>query len=362
MTRLRTARLLLPALALSLLVGACSDSDSNDPPDAGGTPPGQSAELPTTTLNASGASFQKTFQDAAIEAFKDPQPNVTINYQSTGSGKGKTDLAGQVVDFAGTDSLISASERANYKGGEVLYFPLVAGPIAVPFNLSGVDKITLDPPTVAKIFLRQVKTWNDPAIAALNSGAQLPSTAITVAVRQDSSGTTENFTKFLKKAAPAEFNIDAGSAPTWPADVTRGAQNTGVAQIVKQTNGAIGYVDLADAKASGLKSAAVVNRAGKPVEPTLEGVSAALATAPLNPDLTFDPLFADGDASYPIASPTWIIAYARQPDPAKGQALKAYLKFIYDKGQDLAAENDYARLSENYVTTSLAQVDKLQIG
>ncbi len=360
MTRLRSAALLVPALSLGLLVGACSSSSKSS--GATGGPGGsEPAKLAAATLNASGSSFQKNFEDAAIEAFHKQQPSVTVNYGGGGSGKGKTDLQGQVVDFAGTDSLIKDADRAGYKGGDVLYFPLPAAPITVSYNLSGVKDLTLDGPTLAQIFLRKIKTWNNDAIARLNPTAKLPPTNITVAVRQDSSGTSENFTKYLKAAAPTDFTIDAGPQPGWSADVTRGPQNTGVAGIIKQTDGAVGYVDFADARSAQLTYAKVVNKAGKPVEPSLDGTSSALAQTPLNADLTYNPLNANGDASYPISSPTWIIAYKNQTDKAKGQALKAYLSYIYGDGQGLAKDNDFAKLPDNYLKPCQAQVEQLQV-
>ena len=360
MTRLRPVWLLVPALSLGLLGGACSSS-SKSSSAAGGSSASTEAKLAAVTLNASGSSFQKNFEDAAIEGFKKVQPSVTVNYGGGGSGKGKTDLQGQVVDFAGTDSLIKDADRAGYKGGDVLYFPLVAAPITVSYKLSNVSDLTLDGPTLAQVFLRKIKTWNDPAIVHLNPTAKLTATNITVAVRQDSSGTSENFTKYLKAAAPADFTIDAGPQPSWPADVTKGPQNTGVAGIVKQTEGAIGYVDFADAKSAHLSYAKVVNKSNKAVAPSLDGASVALAQTSLGADLTYNPLNAAGDASYPISSPTWIIAYKNQTDKAKGQALKAFLSYIYGNGQGLANDNDFAKLPDNYLQPCRAQVDQLQV-
>ena len=166
---------------------------------------------------------------------------------------------------------------AKFKGGEFLYFPTVAAPITVSYNLDGVDELQLTPDTIAKIFQRQITTWNDPAIAADNPGAKLPATPIVVAHRSDGSGTTENFTKFLVAAAPTDVDARSpGSTVEWPADTQAGNGNAGVAPIVKGTAGAIGYVDLSDAKATGLQFAKVKNKAGKFVEPTLEGAAAAL--------------------------------------------------------------------------------------
>src|ERR1019366_6265133 len=147
------------------------------------------------------------------------------------------------------------------------------------------------------IFERQIKTWDDPAIKALNPGATLPSKNITVAHRSDSSGTTQNFTAYLTAAAPTAWTLSSGSTVQWPADTQAGNGNAGVAQIIKQADGGIGYVDFSDAKALALTFADVKNKAGKFVTPSLAGTSAALDTVTVNADLSYNPLDADGDTS-----------------------------------------------------------------
>ncbi len=204
---------------------------------------------------------------------------------------------------------------------------------------------------MAKIFQRQITNWNDPAIAADNPDAKLPDQAITVAVRADGSGTTENFTKFLDAAVgtggDGTWTLKSGSTVQWPADVQAGQGNSGVAQIISSTPGAIGYVDLSDAKAANLQFAVVQNKAGKFVEPTLEATSAAAENIEVKPDLTFFTGWADGDASYPIAAQTWIIAYKNQTDKAKGEATKAWINYVLTEGQDAANAIDYAKLPDS---------------
>ena len=295
-----------------------------------------------------------------IQSFQEKNQGVTVNYGGGGSGKGRTDLQTGVVDFAGSDGLVKEEDKAKYKGA-FLYFPTVAAPITVSYKLAGVDSLQLSPETIAKIFQREIKTWNDKAIAADNPGAKLPATAIVVAHRSDSSGTTENFTKFLKAAAPTVWKLDAGSTVNWPADTQGGNGNTGVAQIVGGQNGAIGYVDISDATATNLKWAKVKNKAGKFVDATLEGASAALAGVEIKADLSYNPLWAEGEAAYPITAPTWILAYKDQTDKAKGAALKAFLKYIYEDGQGMAAEVNYAKLPDSLKEKGLAQVDQLNV-
>ena len=364
MTRKRIPVLVLTAFSLLSLLAACggkSDTDSDaqgDSTSQGST--NDSAKLAAATLNASGATFPMPFYEEAIAAFSEKQSAVTINYGGGGSGKGRTDLQTGVVDFAGSDGLVKTEDIPKYKA-PFLYFPTVAAPITVSYKLEGVDSLQLSPETIARIFQREIKTWNDKAIAADNPGAKLPSTPIIVAHRSDGSGTTENFTKFLKAAAPSVWKLDAGSTVNWPADTQGGNGNSGVAQIVKDANGAIGYVDFSDAKATGLKWAKVKNKAGKFVDATLEGASAALAGIEIKADLSYNPLWADGEAAYPITAPTWILAYTAQSDKAKGQALKAFLTYIYSEGQELAAEVNYAKLPDSLKQKGLAQVEALVI-
>src|SRR5687767_3665667 len=358
MTRKRTPVLFLLVFALAGLLAACGGGDSTS--TSQGSTGQSSTKLAPTTLNASGATFPMPFYEQVIATFSETHDGVTINYGGGGSGKGRTDLQTGVVDWAGSDGLVKTEDVAKYKG-PFLYFPTVAAPITVSYNVSGVDSLQLSPDTIAKIFQREIKTWNDKAIAADNPGAKLPATAIVVAHRSDGSGTTENFTKFLKAASPSIWKLDSGSTVNWPTDTQAGNGNSGVAQIIKATNGAIGYVDYSDATATGLKWAKVKNKAGKFVDATLEGTSAALAGITVNADLSYNPLWADGDDSYPISAPTWILAYTTQSDKAKGEALKAFLQFIYDEGQEMAAEVSYAKLPDSLREKALAQVNALVI-
>jgi phosphate transport system substrate-binding protein len=267
-----------------------------------------------------------------------------------------------VVAFAGSDSTEKDADLAKNKGGQILYFPTVVAPITVSYNLKGVDKLQLSGPTLAKIFSRTVKTWNDAAIAADNPGVTLPSTAIVVAHRSDGSGTTSNFTKFLKSAGGSDWTLDAGDTVNWAGDTQAGNGNAGVAQIISSTDGAVGYVDFSDATASKLQTAAIKNKAGKYVPPTLDGASAAAASATIKPDLTYDPIDAPGDASYPITSPTWIIVYQKQTDATKGNALKGFLNFTLTDGQKLAPGENFAPIPSNLQQMAVAQLATLQIG
>src|SRR5581483_9083435 len=250
-------------VAMALSLAACSSSSSSSPAtgSSGSSAPSSGSSSSSAalsgTLNGSGSSFQNTFQEAAIQGFKAVQSGITVNYNSVGSGTGRSNLAAGTVNFAGSDSPIPAKEASEFAGKTVLYFPVVIGPITLSYNLSGVSNLKLDPTVIAKIFQGDITKWNDPAIAADNPGVNLPSTAITTAVRSDSSGTTQNFSLFLQTAVPSVWKLGSSSTIKWPASARAGAQNTGVASIIKSTSGAIGYVDYSTAKASGLTYASI---------------------------------------------------------------------------------------------------------
>jgi phosphate transport system substrate-binding protein len=357
-------RLAMPValLLVSIMAAACggdSDNGSTNGPTGGGTASTKEAPL-SATLDGSGATFPKGFYEVVIAGYKQLQPGVTVNYAGGGSGTGRQNLQDGVVDFAGSDAVVKEEDKPKYKG-EFLYVPTVAAPITVSYNLPDVKDLSLDADTIARIFQRQVTKWDDPAIAALNAGVKLPSGDITVARRSDGSGTTENFTKYLVAAAPNTWTLKSGATVEWPADTQAGNGNQGVAQIVKSTAGAIGYVDLSDATASGLKLAKLKNKAGKVVPPSLDGATAALAGASVNPDLTYNPLNADGADAYPITAPTWILVYKNQGDKAKGAAIKSFLRYLLTDGQKLAKDVDYAVLPSTLQQKALTQIDAIVV-
>ena len=313
----------------------------------------------SVTLNGAGSSFQEAFQQAASEAFAKANPAVRVNYAGGGSGRGRQQLADMVVDFAGSDAPFHPDDLANVKGGPILYFPLLLGPITISYHLDGVPALRLSPATIARIFQRQVTKWNGAPISADNPGVTLPATDIVVARRSDGSGTTENFTRYLDAAATGTWKLKSGATVEWPADTTAGAGNGGVAQIVKSRNGAIGYVDLSDAKAAGLTFATVQNAAGKFVEPSVASATAAGEGIQVQSNLVFSAVNASGDAAYPITYQTWLVVYARQPDPAKAAALKSYLKYLLTDGQKLLPALDFAPLPRALQERTLAQLEAI---
>jgi phosphate transport system substrate-binding protein len=355
----KRARVLIVAVAAATLLAACGSSSKSN-----SSTPGANSASVSATIDGAGSSFQKTFDEAAIAAFQAANSKITVNYNPVGSGQGKSSLETKTVDFAGTDSLPTSSELTAYQGGPVLNFPTVAAPITVSYHLSGVTTLRLSGVTLAKIFSLKITKWNDPAIVADNPGVKLPSTSITVAHRTDGSGTTANFTKYLSDVDPTDWTLGSGDTVRWtslPGTTQGGTKNAGVAQIVKSTDGAIGYVDLADATSAGLQTASVKNKSGDFVAPTVAGAAAALASTTFNADLSYDPIDASGATAYPITSPTWIIAYAKQTDHAKGTALKDFLQFIYTQGESLASSVGYSSLPASVVADATTQLAKLQI-
>ncbi|MDB4955666.1 MAG: phosphate transporter periplasmic phosphate-binding protein [Myxococcales bacterium] len=336
------------ALALS-----CGKKKEEAP--ASGTPVASG----NVTLNGSGSTFQKQFQEVAIEAFTKGK-STKINYSGGGSGKGRKDFADMVTDYGCSDAPYKDADKAGVKGGDFLYVPVLLGAITVSYNVDGVDKLQLSADTIAKIFQREIKKWNDPAIAADNPGAKLPDADIVVAHRSDGSGTTEQFTKFLDVAGNGAWKLKSGSTVEWSADTQAGQGNPGVAQIVKTTKGAIGYVDLPDAKESGLHYASIKNAAGKFVDPSSASAQAAGDGLEVKDDLTFVSINAKGDAAYPITAPSWCMVYTKPADKDKAAALKAYFKFMVTDGQKLLPEIDFAPLSKTLQDKAIAQVDKIQ--
>jgi phosphate transport system substrate-binding protein len=349
----RTRRVAIASLAVAAaaILAACGSSSSSSSSGSGGGGGGASG-----TLNGSGSTLQLAYQQAAIQAYKGINSNLTINYGGGGSGKGRTDLAGEVVDYCGSDSPYKPEDMSTLKGGAILYFPVALSPITVSYNLSGVSKLQLDAPTIANIFQGKITKWNDPAIAAQNSGATLPSTAITIAHRSDGSGTTDNFSQFLDKGSGGAWTLGTGSTLTWPANSQGGNGNGGVAQIVKQTDGAIGYVDYADAKAAGLTWASIKNQTGAYIDPSPDSAAAAAQNVTVAPDLTFKAVWAPGAQSYPITAQTYVIVYQKS---SKAAALKEWVGYLIGDGQKMLPGLGYAAIPSSIQSQSQAQLSKI---
>ena len=347
-------RVIAGAALIALALAGCGKDDETPPP--GGNGPANEFAALSGALKASGASFPNAFYQKALDEFSKVAENADITYNSVGSGTGKKEFGQGLTDFAGTDSTVKDDDGV--PAGSFLYVPTVAGPITVSYNLSGVDKLQLSPETLANIFQAKITKWNDPAIAKDNPGASLPDTAITVAHRSDGSGTTNNFTKYLTAAAPSTWKLGAGDTVAWPSGTQGAEKNTGVAQIVKQTDGGIGYVDYSDAVETKLNLAAIKNKDGKYVAPSLEGATSALAGAKVNDDLTYDPLNASGADAYPITAPTYLLLKTKY-DADKATAVKDYVRYLLTDGQPIAKDVNFAALPSGLQQKALAQLDKL---
>jgi phosphate transport system substrate-binding protein len=361
------------AVVAALALAACSSSSSSSSSSAAASTPAASGSASSSasssastgsasgTIKAAGSTFQTNLQQSAISAFKSVDPSITVDYDPVGSGTGRADLYANTVLMAGSDSPVPAKEASKVPAGKtILYFPVQIGPIAMAYNLPGVTGLKLDPAVIAGIFQGAIKTWDDPAIKALNPGASLPSTAITVAVRSDSSGTTANFSEYLVDAAGSAWKLGTASTISWPSTAHAGDGNSGVAQIVKSTTGAIGYVDFSTATAAGLSAADVKNSAGDYVAPSSAAATAAASHVTPKANLTFATVDEPGATSYPITYQSWDLVYEVQPSATDAALLKAYLGYLLSStGQALLTPLNLAPLPSNIDSAATAQLSKI---
>lgn len=293
---------------------------------------GAGATLPYPLYSRWSAEYQKV------------DPRVWINYQSIGSGGGIRQIIERTVDFGASDVPMTDEELAKAPG-KLIHLPVTLGAVVVAYNLPGAPKLTLSSELVAGIFLGQIKTWNDPRIAVVNPSVALPARPITIVYRSDGSGTTAVFTDYLSRVSTAwRTRVGAGKSVRFP--VGLGAKgNEGVAGQMKAAPGTIGYVELAYARHAGLAYAAIRNRAGTPVEPTLSAIAAAVAAVARMPDdLRVSIVDAPGEAAYPLSSFSYVLVYEEQADRVKGEALVQFLLWAIHEGQSFGPSLDYAPL------------------
>ena len=298
-------------------------------------------------LTGAGATFPNPIYTKWFSAYSQ-KTGVQINYQSIGSGGGIRQYTEGTVDFGATDGPMT-DEQMSAVQGKVVHVPTVLGAVVLTYNLPGVGsaKLKLDGPTIAAIFLGSVKKWNDKRIAATNPGVSLPNADVIVAHRSDGSGTSYIFTDFLSKVSP-EWKDRVGNATSvnWPAGLG-GKGNEGVTQLVRQTEGSVGYVELIYAVANSLPYAEVKNSAGRFVEPSLASVTAAAASAKWekNTDFRVSITNAAGADAYPISSFTWLLVRPDTKDAAKAKALKGFLEWMLSPdAQKMASDLQYAPL------------------
>ncbi len=311
------------------------------------------------TINGAGATFPYPIYSKWFDAYAKVDPSVRFNYQSIGSGGGQKQILAQTVDFGASDGPMSDDNLAKAPG-KLLHIPTVAGAVVVTYNLPGSPALKLDGETIAGIFLGKIKKWNDPKIAALNAGVNLPDGDIVVVHRSDGSGTTYIYTDYLSKVSPEwKQKVGNNTSVNWPAGLG-GKGNEGVSGQVKQTPDSIGYVELIYAMQNKMPYAELKNAAGEFVKPTLESVTAALATADIPDDFRFSMTNAPGKDAYPIAGATWLLVYQEQKDATKGKKLVEFLKWAESDGEKMAKDLDYAPLPETLQQRVLKRIDEIK--
>jgi phosphate transport system substrate-binding protein len=297
-------------------------------------------------INGAGATFPYPLYSKWFYEYSNANPGVKFNYQSIGSGGGIKQITAGTVNFGATDAPMT-DEESKKTPGPILHIPTALGAVVPVYNLDGVaEGLKLTPDVLAGIYLGKITRWNDPKIAELNKTVTIPNADIVVVHRSDGSGTTDIFTNYLT-AVNTEWRakVGRGKAVNWPLGIG-GKGNEGVAGVVKQTPGAIGYVELAYAKQNKMKVASLRNREGHFVTPTLEATSAAAAgvAKSMPADFRVSLVDAPGKESWPISGLTWILVYKDQMDEARGKALVQFLKWAIRDGQKMEAALDYAPL------------------
>jgi phosphate transport system substrate-binding protein len=303
--------------------------------------------LGQTALNGAGATFPYPIYSKWFSEYHKQRPEVQINYQSIGSGGGIRQVLAGTVDFGATDSPMTDDQLRQAKT-PILHIPTVLGAVVPAYNVPGIKgEVKFTPQALAGIFLGKITSWNDKAITDANPGVNLPNQPIVVVHRSDGSGTTFVWTDYLSKVSPDWKNqAGKGTSVKWPVGLG-GKGNEGVAGMVRQIEGSIGYVELIYAEQNKIPYGSVKNSAGTFVKPSLDSTTAAAASVKNMPDdfrvsITNPP----GKDAYPVASFTWLLVPTKAKDPNKGQIIKEFLNWMLDQGQELAKQLTYAPLPQ----------------
>ncbi len=346
---------LAPLLAVSLItVTACGSETTNE----GGEKSGQSVRL-----TGAGASFPAPLYQRWFKKYNEINPNVEVEYQSVGSGAGIEQFTQKTVDFGASDVAMNDEQIAAIERGVIL-LPMTAGSIVLAYNLPGVDELKLSRDTYVNILLGKITKWNDPAIAKDNKGVKLPEKEITVVHRSDGSGTTGVFTKHLSAISEDWKNtIGEGKSVQWPSKSSFvGAKgNEGVTAQVKNTEGAIGYLEFGYAKQQGIPYASLENQSGQFVTPSTKSASDTLKAVKLPDNLRAFITDPEGAESYPIVTYTWILAYQKYEDQAKVDAFKEVVTWALTDGQKVSEELGYIPLPENVVEKVKESLEKIEV-
>jgi phosphate transport system substrate-binding protein len=338
-------------VVVTLLTAACG----------GGGPTAQDSK--NLLINGAGATFPYPIYSKWFTEYNELHPDVRINYQSIGSGGGIRQLTNQTIFFGATDGPMS-DDQLKAAPGQVLHFPTVLGAVVPVYNVPGMESdLRFSGAVLADIFLGTITKWNDPALAALNPWGKLPATDITVVHRSDGSGTTYIFMDFLSKVS-AEFKEKVGVATSvnWPVGVG-GKGNEGVASLVTQIPGSIGYVELIYATQTKTAYGAVQNATGAFVKASADSVTAAAAETAANmpEDFRVSITNSPGEAAYPIASFTWMLLFEDPADKAQSAAIVNFLKWALTDGQQGATELGYAPLPPALVALEQAALAKVKV-
>jgi phosphate transport system substrate-binding protein len=316
----------------------------------------------TSQINGAGATFPYPIYSKWFSEYNKLHSEIRINYQSQGSGAGIQQLTKQTVFFGATDGPMTP-EQMQAAPGPVLHFPTVLGAVVPVYNIPNVNaELKFTGVLLADIFLGKVTKWNDPAIAKLNAGVALPATDITVAHRADGSGTTYILVDYLSKVSPEwKSKVGVATSVKWPAGVG-GRGNEGVASLVTQTPGAIGYVELIFALQNNIRYGAVQNMAGEFMKASVPSVSAAAAAAAkqMPADFRVSITNAPGAGVYPISSFTWILMYQNPKDKGQARVMVDFMKWALTDGQKFAADLGYAPLPDVVVTLEMAALGKIK--
>ena len=333
-------------LILSLLGGSCLLAAQT----------GANAQL---LINGAGATFPYPIYSKWFDAYTQVDPSVRFNYQSIGSGGGQKQITARTVDFGASDGPMSDENLAKAPG-KILHIPTVAGAVAITYNLPDNPLLKLDGPTIVEIFLGNVTKWNDKRIADLNPGVSLPDLPVVVVHRSDGSGTSYIFTDYLSNISPVwADSVGKATAVKWPTGLG-GKGSEGVAGQVKQLSGAIGYVEMIYAKQNKMPCADVKNAAGNFIAPSIDSVTAAIATAKIPDDFRFSMVNPPGDKVYPIAGVTWLLVYEQQKDAAKGKKMVEFLNWSLTKGEAMATSLDYAPLPDSVQQRVLERIKTIK--
>lgn len=311
-------------------------------------------------LKGAGATFPYPVYSRWFSEYQKKDVSVGFEYGYLGSGAGQKEILARNVDFGASDAPLSDEQLAR-ADGKILHIPTVAGAVVVACNVPGGDAIKLDGETVAALFMGEITRWNDPRLATLNPGFTLPDMPVAVVRRLDDSGTTSIFTEYLAKVSPEwKEKLGHGKSVAWPTGKA-GRGNKGVAELVKATQGAVGYVELAAALQEKLPFAALLNSNGNPVRASVDTIAAAMATAKIPDDFRFSVTNAPGENAYPIVGATWMLVYRDGKDLAKNRKLVQFVRWALTQGDQLATSMHYAPLPEGLEQQVLAALKKIKV-